>query len=72
MLRKVNMKKSDTSSYLAIDQGPIVRMIENHRSGRCWKMFMANPEIPNMLRTIRRGIGKDEGCSHISHVNQWI
>ncbi len=32
-------------SYLAIDQGPIVVMIENYRSGLLWNMFMKNPEI---------------------------
>ena len=32
-------------SYLAIDQGPIVVMIENHRSGLLWKLFMSCPEI---------------------------
>lgn len=35
---------------LAIDQGPIVVMIENHRTGLCWRLFMANPEIPAMLK----------------------
>lgn len=39
-------------SYLAIDQGPIVCMIENHRSGLCWRMFMSNPEIRPMLEKI--------------------
>ena len=39
-------------SYLAIDQGPIVCMIENYRSGLCWRMFMRNPEIPAMLHAI--------------------
>jgi hypothetical protein len=39
-------------SYLAIDQGPIVCMIENYRTGLCWKMFMSNPEIPVMLNKI--------------------
>jgi hypothetical protein len=33
------------SSYLAIDQGPIIIMIENYRSGLCWNLFMSNPEI---------------------------
>ena len=37
------------SSYLAIDQGPIVGMIENHRSGLLWDNFMANPEIAPAL-----------------------
>jgi len=32
-------------SHLAIDQGPIVVMIENHRSGLLWKLFMSCPEI---------------------------
>ena len=36
-------------SYLAIDQGPIAVMIENHRSGLIWKLFMGNPEIQNGL-----------------------
>ncbi|HWY60795.1 MAG TPA: glucoamylase family protein [Rhizomicrobium sp.] len=35
--------RADT--YLAIDQGPIVVMIENYRSGLLWKLFMAVPEV---------------------------
>jgi hypothetical protein len=31
--------------YLAIDQGPAIVMIENHRTGLLWKLFMAAPEI---------------------------
>lgn len=31
--------------YLAIDQGPIPVMIENHRSGMLWKLFMQAPEV---------------------------
>lgn len=31
--------------YLAIDQGPIVVMIENHRTGLLWDLFMDAPEI---------------------------
>ena len=31
--------------YLAIDQGPMVSMIENYRSGLGWKLFMQIPEI---------------------------
>jgi hypothetical protein len=31
--------------YLAIDQGPIVAMIENHRSGLLWSLFMSCPEV---------------------------
>lgn len=40
-------------SYLAIDQGPIVIMIENHRTGLCWRLFMANPEIRDMLAKVK-------------------
>ena len=32
-------------SYLAIDQGPIVVMMENHRSGKLWNLFMSAPEV---------------------------
>ena len=36
-------------SYLAIDQGPIIVMLENYRSGLLWDLFMANPEIDDAL-----------------------
>lgn len=32
-------------SYLAIDQGPIILMIENYRSGLLWKYFMQDAEV---------------------------
>jgi len=38
--------------YVAIDQGPIVVMIENHRTQLCWNLFMANPEIQPALDAI--------------------
>ncbi|MCK5472848.1 MAG: hypothetical protein KAI59_02360, partial [Planctomycetes bacterium] len=38
--------------YLAIDQGPIVVMMENHRTGLCWNKFMANTEINDALDDI--------------------
>jgi hypothetical protein len=37
--------------YLAIDQGPIVVMIENYRTGLLWDLFMSSPEI-------RKGLDK--------------
>ena len=37
------------SSYLAIDQGPIILMIENHRTGMLWDLFMKNTEITDGL-----------------------
>ncbi|HLO54673.1 MAG TPA: glucoamylase family protein [Saprospiraceae bacterium] len=39
-------------SYLAIDQGPIVCMIQNHRTELLWKQFMKNPEIKPALDAI--------------------
>jgi len=38
-------------TYVAIDQGPILVMIENHRSGLLWKLFMSVPEV-------RTGLGR--------------
>ncbi|MCK4913959.1 MAG: hypothetical protein KAS69_05120 [Planctomycetes bacterium] len=38
--------------YVAIDQGPIVVMMENSRTGLCWDLFMANPEIQPALDAI--------------------
>ncbi len=40
------------SSHLAIDQGPIVAMIENYRSGLIWKLFMSCPEIQMGLQKL--------------------
>lgn len=39
-------------SHLAIDQGPIIVMIENYRSGLLWKLFMSCPEVQNGLRSL--------------------
>lgn len=39
-------------SHLAIDQGPIVVMIENYRTGLLWKLFMNIPEIQNGLKKL--------------------
>ncbi|MFC4096124.1 glucoamylase family protein [Euzebyella saccharophila] len=36
-------------AYLAIDQGPIIIMIENYRSGLLWNLFMQNPSIQKGL-----------------------
>lgn len=36
-------------SYLAIDQGPIVVMIENYRTGLLWKLFMSSPDVQHGL-----------------------
>jgi hypothetical protein len=38
--------------YLAIDQGPIVVMIENYRSQLLWKLFMSHPDIQNGVKKL--------------------
>ena len=39
-------------SYLAIDQGPEVVMIENYRTGLLWKLFMNIPDVQNGLKKL--------------------
>lgn len=38
--------------YLAIDQGPIVVMMENYRTGLLWNLFMSCPEIQTGLKKL--------------------
>jgi hypothetical protein len=38
------------TDYLGIDQGPILAMIENHRSGLVWSTMRKNPHIVRGLR----------------------
>jgi len=39
-------------SYIAIDQGPIIVMIENHRTQLIWNLFMSCPEIKTSLTSV--------------------
>ncbi len=39
-------------SHLAIDQGPIIVMIENYRSGLLWSLFMGCPEVKRGLKKL--------------------
>jgi hypothetical protein len=39
-------------TFLAIDQGPIIVMMENHRTGLLWNLFMAVPEVQAGLRRL--------------------
>jgi hypothetical protein len=39
-------------SHLAIDQGPIVVMLENQRTGLLWKLFMNNADVQKGLRKL--------------------
>jgi hypothetical protein len=38
------------TDYLGIDQGPIVAMIENHRSGLVWETMKKNPHVVRGLK----------------------
>ena len=38
--------------YLAIDQGPVVVMMENYRTGLLWKLFMSCPEVKTGLKKL--------------------
>jgi hypothetical protein len=38
------------TDYIGIDQGPIVIMIENYRTGRVWNRFMQNPDVQTGLQ----------------------
>lgn len=38
--------------YLGIDQGPMVVMIENYRSGLLWKLFMGNKDVQSGLNKL--------------------
>jgi hypothetical protein len=40
------------SSFLAIDQGPQIVMIENHRSALLWNLFSASPEVKEGLKKL--------------------
>ena len=45
-------KKWYAKSHLAIDQGPIIVMIENYRTGLLWKLLMSCDEIKNGLHKL--------------------
>ena len=40
------------NSYLAIDEGPIIVMIENYRSGLLWNLFMSCPEVKTGMQSL--------------------
>jgi len=39
-------------SYLAIDQGPMIVMIENYRTGLLWNLFMSCPEVKAGMKNL--------------------
>lgn len=40
------------TQHIAIDQGPIICMIENYRTGMLWNLFMSVPEIQQGLKKL--------------------
>jgi len=60
-----------SNDYLAIDQGTIVPMIENYRTGLCWNLFMANPEISPMLESIGWATRADNGLNYEYYEGTW-
>lgn len=40
------------TSHIAIDQGPIILMIENYRTGLLWNLFTSCPEIKSAMQTL--------------------
>jgi hypothetical protein len=57
--------------YIAIDQGPIIVMIENYRTQLCWDLFMANPEISPMLDSIGWATRTDNGLNYEYYEGTW-
>ena len=60
---------SDT--WLAIDEGTIVPMIENYRTGLCWDLFMSNPEIQPALDAIGWATGSGSGLNVKYYEGTW-
>jgi hypothetical protein len=52
----MNLERSWFSDqYIGIDVGPIAPMIENHKTGLCWKIFAQAPELKRAMEIIKRG-----------------
>lgn len=48
--------------YIVIDQGPIVAMIENFRTGLLWRLFMAAPEVRRGLARLEFEVGNQHSA----------
>ena len=60
---------SDT--WLAIDQGPILVMIENYRTGLIWDLFMSSPEIQAGLEQMEWSREEDAGLTVSYFEGEW-
>lgn len=53
----MNLKRGWYSDkYIAISVGPVAPMIENHKTGLCWKIGMRVPEIRRGIEIVRKGM----------------
>lgn len=60
-----------SNTWLAIDQGTIVPMIENYRTSLCWDLFMSNPEIQPALDAIGWATGSGAGLNVKYYEGTW-
>lgn len=60
-----------SDSFIAIDQGPIIVMIENYRTNLCWNLFMSNHEIWTMLENIGWATRADNGLNYEYYEGTW-
>ena len=42
-----------SDAFIAVNQGPIVAMIENHRTGLLWRLFMSDPDVKAGMRALK-------------------
>jgi hypothetical protein len=60
-----------SNTWLAIDEGTIVPMIENYRTGLCWDLFMSNSEIQPALDAIGWATGSGSGLTVKYYEGSW-
>ena len=60
-----------SETWLAIDEGTIVPMIENYRTRLCWDMFMSSPEIQPALDAIGWATGSGAGLYVKYYEGNW-
>jgi hypothetical protein len=53
--------------HIAVNQGPLICMIENHRTGLLWRLFMSCPEVRGGLARLGfqrtpGAMGRGDGC----------
>ena len=53
----------DRGMHIAIDQGPIVVMIENYRTGLPWNLFMSDKDVQRGLAEL--GFTVEAGSRHV-------